>query len=80
MWILAYLFLGFLSVYRVVVFSDISSKAGLPALAVFGLMFGRLGLRDAVRQHICRYAIDCGFRRSVHACNRAFFIAISRSV
>ena len=43
MWILAYLFLGFLSVYRVIVFSDISSKTGLPALAVFGLMFGRLG-------------------------------------
>lgn len=43
MWVLAYLFLGFWSVYRILVFSDISSKSGLPALAVLGLMVGRLG-------------------------------------
>jgi hypothetical protein len=43
MWMLAYLFLGFWSVYRILVFSDISGKAGIPALAVFGLLFGRLG-------------------------------------
>lgn len=43
MWILAYLFLGFWSVYRILVFSDIAGKAGVPSLAVFGLMFGRLG-------------------------------------
>ena len=43
MWIFAYLFLGFLSVYRILVFSDISGKANVPALAVFGLLFGRLG-------------------------------------
>jgi len=43
MWILAYLFLGFFSVYRVLVFSDISAKTGLPSLAVLGLMAGRLG-------------------------------------
>ena len=43
MWVLAYLFLGFWSVYRILVFSDISSKMGLPALAVFGLLVGRLG-------------------------------------
>lgn len=43
MWILAYLFLGFFSVYRILVFSDISGSSGLPALAVFGLLAGRLG-------------------------------------
>lgn len=43
MWMLAYLFLGFWSVYRILVFSDISSKSGMPAFAVFGLMVGRLG-------------------------------------
>lgn len=43
MWIFAYLFLGFFSVYRILVFSDISAKAGLPALAVLGLCAGRLG-------------------------------------
>ena len=43
MWILAYLFLGFFSTYRVLLFSDISGKTGLPALAVLGLMAGRLG-------------------------------------
>lgn len=43
MWVLAYLFLGFWSVYRILVFSDISGKMGMPALAVFGLLVGRLG-------------------------------------
>ena len=43
MWMLAYLFLGFWSVYRILVFSDISGKMGMPALAVFGLLVGRLG-------------------------------------
>lgn len=43
MWMLAYLFLGFLSVYRILVFSDISGNMSLPALAVFGLLVGRLG-------------------------------------
>jgi DNA-binding CsgD family transcriptional regulator len=43
MWILAYLFLGFFSVYRILVFSDISGNLRLPALAVFGLLTGRLG-------------------------------------
>ena len=43
MWVLAYLFLGFLSVYRILVFSDISGKSGLPAFAVLGLLAGRLG-------------------------------------
>jgi DNA-binding CsgD family transcriptional regulator/MFS family permease len=43
MWILAYLFLGFWSVYRILVFSDISGKTGLPVFAVLGLLVGRLG-------------------------------------
>jgi DNA-binding CsgD family transcriptional regulator/MFS family permease len=43
MWMLAYLVLGFWSVYRILVFSDISGKTGLPLWAVFGLLAGRLG-------------------------------------
>ncbi len=43
MWMLAYLFLDLWSVYRILVFSDISDRTGMPALAVFGLLFGRLG-------------------------------------
>jgi DNA-binding CsgD family transcriptional regulator len=43
-WILGYVFFGFFSVYRVVVFSDIASKkASLLPLAAFGLMAGRIG-------------------------------------
>ncbi len=43
MWMVAYLFLGFWSAYRILVFSDISAKRGLPGLAVAGLLVGRLG-------------------------------------
>lgn len=43
MWMLAYLFLGFFSVYCILVFSDISGKTGFPAWAAFGLLAGRLG-------------------------------------
>jgi DNA-binding CsgD family transcriptional regulator/MFS family permease len=43
MWVLAYVFLGFLAVYRILVFSDISGNSGMPAFAVFGLLAGRLG-------------------------------------
>ena len=43
MWILAYLFLGFWSVYRLLVFSDVACRTGMPVFAVFGLLFGRLG-------------------------------------
>lgn len=43
MWMLAYLFLGFLAAYRILVFADISAKMALPALAALGLMAGRLG-------------------------------------
>lgn len=43
MWILAYLFLGFISTHRILVFSDISSNNNIPSLAVVGLIMGRLG-------------------------------------
>ena len=43
MWMLAYLFLGFLAAYRTLVFADISGKTALPALSALGLMAGRLG-------------------------------------
>jgi DNA-binding CsgD family transcriptional regulator len=43
-WILGYIFFGFFSVYRVVVFSDIAAKkSSLLPLAVCGLMAGRIG-------------------------------------
>lgn len=43
-WVLGYIFFGFFSVYRVVIFSDISrSTPEALYLAGFGLMFGRLG-------------------------------------
>ncbi|MCE5236424.1 MAG: LuxR C-terminal-related transcriptional regulator [Clostridiaceae bacterium] len=43
MWMLAYLFLGFLAAYRTLVFADISGKTALPALSALGLMAARLG-------------------------------------
>ncbi|MGI6071565.1 MAG: LuxR C-terminal-related transcriptional regulator [Lachnospiraceae bacterium] len=43
MWMIAYLFLGFWSTYRILLFSDISARRGLPGLAVVGLLAGRLG-------------------------------------
>jgi DNA-binding CsgD family transcriptional regulator len=42
-WALDYLFFGFFSVYRVVLFSDIAEDAEREYLAGFGLMFGRIG-------------------------------------
>ncbi|MGN0683864.1 MAG: LuxR C-terminal-related transcriptional regulator [Oscillospiraceae bacterium] len=43
-WILGYLFFGFLAVFRVVLFSDIARTNGeLFYVAGFGLMFGRIG-------------------------------------
>lgn len=47
LWILGYLFFGFLTVFRVTIFSDIAcTKEDLLYVAGFGLMFGRIG--DAV--------------------------------
>lgn len=46
-WILGYLFFGFLAVFRVVLFSDIARMNGkFLYVAGFGLMFGRIG--DAI--------------------------------
>ena len=43
-WILGYIFFGFFSVYRVMVFSDIAAqKPSLLYLAAFGLISGRIG-------------------------------------
>ncbi|MGN0696557.1 MAG: LuxR C-terminal-related transcriptional regulator [Oscillospiraceae bacterium] len=47
LWILGYLFFGFLSVFRIVIFSDISvTDSKYLYLAGYGLMFGRIG--DAI--------------------------------
>ncbi len=43
MWIFAYLFLGFLSIYRILLFADISASSARPELAAMGLFAGRLG-------------------------------------
>lgn len=44
LWILGYFFFGFLAVFRIVLFSDISrSRENLLYVAGFGLMFGRIG-------------------------------------
>ena len=43
MWVLGYIFFGFYSVYRVLLFVDISKGKDLSHLACIGLMWGRLG-------------------------------------
>ena len=44
LWILGYFFFGFLAVFRIVLFSDISrTKENMLYVAGFGLMFGRIG-------------------------------------
>ena len=44
LWILGYLFFGFLAVFRIVLFSDIArTKETILYAAGFGLMFGRIG-------------------------------------
>lgn len=51
LWILSYLFFGFYTVYRVIVFADMAGKAReLTYLAPLGLMVGRLG--DAIGSEI----------------------------
>ena len=50
-WSLDYLFFGFFSVYRVVVFSDLAESRKIWHLGVLGLFSGRLG--DAVGTGIC---------------------------
>lgn len=56
-WIIGYILFGFLNVYRIVVFSDIStSNNKLLWMAAFGLLFGRLG--DACGNFIGIYFTD----------------------
>lgn len=43
LWAVDYLFFGFFSVYRVVLFSDLAEESGREYLAGFGMLFGRLG-------------------------------------
>lgn len=43
LWAVDYLFFGFFSVYRVVLFSDLAEDSGREYLAGFGMLFGRLG-------------------------------------
>ena len=43
LWAADYLFFGFFSVYRVVLFSDIAADSGRGYLAGFGMLFGRIG-------------------------------------
>ena len=50
-WSLNYLFYGFFSVYRVVLFLDLAAQAGKPAYAPLGLLAGRVG--DAVGTGLC---------------------------
>ena len=42
-WCLDYLFFGFFSVFRAVLFCDLAAEKSLPWIAGFGLLFGRVG-------------------------------------
>ena len=55
-WSLDYLFYGFFSVFRVVLFLDLADRAGRPALAPLGLLAGRLG--DAAGTAVCLLLSD----------------------
>ena len=50
-WGLDYLFFGFFSVFRVVLFLDMAQKARRPGLAPLGLLLGRIG--DAAGTAVC---------------------------
>lgn len=53
-WILGYFFFGFFSVYRVVVFTDISkTKPDFLYLAGFGMLFGRIGDSTSSMLGVC---------------------------
>lgn len=51
LWCLDYFFYGIFSVFRIVLFTDMSVKKGLPWLTGFGLLLGRIG--DAVGTGLC---------------------------
>lgn len=50
-WVLSYFTFGFYSVYRTILFSDISRQRGTLYLSGFGLMAGRIG--DALGETLC---------------------------
>ena len=50
-WAISYFIFGFYSVYRVILFSDISGKGRLLWLSGFGLLIGRIG--DATGEGMC---------------------------
>lgn len=51
LWCLDYFFYGIFSVFRIVLFTDMSVKRALPWLSGFGLLLGRIG--DAVGTGLC---------------------------
>ncbi|MBQ9031447.1 MAG: helix-turn-helix transcriptional regulator [Parasporobacterium sp.] len=58
-WCLEYLFFGFFSVFRIVVFSDLCRSCGCAYLAGLGLCLGRVG--DAAGTVICNACADHKF-------------------
>ena len=52
LWAVDYLFYGFFSVYRVVLFADLAQQRGQMHLACLGLLFGRMG--DALGTAVCQ--------------------------
>lgn len=52
LWASDYLFYGYFSVFRVVLFADLARSYGLPHLACLGLLFGRIG--DALGTAVCQ--------------------------
>jgi len=51
LWVVDYLFYGFFSVFRVVLFCDLAAQSEKPHVSGFGLMFGRFG--DAMGTVLC---------------------------
>ena len=65
-WMAAYLFLGFMSVYRILLFSDLAAKADCPGLCSW--LSGVL--RSSSLAAWLQGAAHCGFWRSFRSCNR----------
>ena len=56
LWAVNYLFYGFFSVYRIVLFADIARESNRFWLSGFGLLFGRVG--DALGACLCLVLVD----------------------
>jgi len=50
-WALSYFCYGFLSIFRMIVFSDLAERSGALFLSGFGLLIGRIG--DAAGESLC---------------------------